>query len=72
MWRYPGHATIIKHSLPEVPKEGEMRNNDKTTCNTTYGTSDAQTKKNCNSGTALERSVKKNLLGVEWGVGVAV
>ena len=36
-----------------------FRDNDKT--NATDGTTDAQTKKNCNRGTALKRSVEKLL-----------
>ena len=40
-------------------KERWETNNDKT--NATYETTDAQTKKNCNRGTALEQSVEKIL-----------
>ena len=26
MWRFPGNATATKHSPPEAPKEGYMKN----------------------------------------------
>ena len=25
-WRYPGNATVVKHSFPEAPQVGKMRN----------------------------------------------
>ena len=46
---------IVKYSIPEVPQECEMRNNDKTIA--TYETRDAKAKQNCNRGTDLEESV---------------
>ena len=49
-WRYPGHATITKQSLPEVPCEGEMRTyND--IINAKYETIDTHTKTNRNKET---------------------
>ena len=47
---------MMTHNSPMAPKEVEETNNDKT--NVTYETTDAQTK-NCNRGTALERSLGK-------------
>ena len=55
-------TTLRRHKK----KERWRTNKDKT--NTTYETTDAQTKKNCNRGTALGRSVGK-LVELGWGGG---
>ena len=56
--KYQENATILKHSFPETPKEGEMRtNNDKT--NATFESTDAQTENNCNRETTFERVSRK-------------
>ena len=28
-WQYPGNATVMKHSPPEMPTEGEIRKKNK-------------------------------------------
>ena len=70
---YIGNATTTKHSHPRTHppttprprnqmKERRWPDNDQT--NDTYETTDAQTKKNCNRGIALERPVEKLLKGL--------
>ena len=55
----PGNSTITKHSLPESPKEGEMRYNDKT--NTMFEITGAQTKKSCKT---LRKHVYSDILKI--------
>ena len=67
MWRYSEKATITKHNFPEE-KEMRNKNNGKTNKRHIWHhpltkqkttTKKKKSKKNCNKGTALERSVEK-------------
>ena len=63
--RYPGNTTVMKHSLPEAPTEGEMGDNDKT--DATYKSTYAQKKTNCKRKAILERSEDKVFIGRDEG-----
>ena len=56
----PENATIMKHSPPEAPKEGEIKN-EQWQNKSTYETIETQTERNCNR--AIEWSVEKLLWG---------
>ena len=62
-WRYPGNTIITKHNLPEAPKE-EIRKNNENEKKNKHRLSHQNTKKKCNRGTALGRSVGKRLCGL--------
>ena len=70
-WKHPGNVRLTKQSFLQAPKERETRNkyNDKT--NSTYETTNARAKMNCNRWTVLERSVEKWGGGGGWGGGEA-
>ena len=59
-WIFQGNAAITKCSPPESPNK-ERWETHKDNTNATYENTDAQTKKNSNSGPALTRSVGKPL-----------
>ena len=65
-WRYPGNTIITKHNLPEAPKEEIRKNNKnkKKKKKKKHRLSHQNTKKRCNRGTALGRSVGKRLCGL--------
>ena len=55
-WRYPGNAKIKKHSCTKSPKDAAMRN--KQWPDKCQIWNHRRTNKNCNRGSALERSVE--------------